>query len=90
MRDPRVPWLTKAVPLVAALYLVAPFDFVPDIFPVLGQLDDLGIAVLALEVFLRLCPSSARAFHEAAIAERRAYSPMAPTDEIIDAEWRRG
>ena len=89
LRDPRVPWLTKGVPLLAALYLVAPLDFVPDIFPVLGQLDDLGVAVVALEVFLRLCPSGARAFHEAAIAERRAYSPMASTDEIIDAEWRR-
>jgi uncharacterized membrane protein YkvA (DUF1232 family) len=89
LRDPRVPWLTKGVPLLAALYLAAPLDFVPDIFPVVGQLDDLGIAVLGLEVFLRLCPPGARAFHEAAIASGRTYSPMAPSDEIIDAEWRR-
>ncbi|HVH27200.1 MAG TPA: DUF1232 domain-containing protein [Vicinamibacterales bacterium] len=89
LRDRRVPWLVKGVPLLAALYLVAPLDFVPDMFPVLGQLDDLGVAVLALEVFLRLCPTSARTYHEAAIAQRRAYSPMGPTDEIIEAEWRR-
>jgi uncharacterized membrane protein YkvA (DUF1232 family) len=89
LREPRVPLPVKAVPLLAALYVISPVDFVPDIFPVLGQLDDLGIAVVTLEMFLRLCPSGAKTFHEEAIARGRAYSPMAPADDFIDTEWRR-
>lgn len=89
LREPRVPLLVKGVPLLAALYVISPVDFVPDIFPVVGQLDDLGIAVAALEVFLRLCPAGAKAFHQEALAQRRAYSPMAAVDDFIDAKWRR-
>ena len=89
LREPRVPLLIKGVPLLAALYVISPLDFIPDVFPVIGQLDDLGIAVAALEIFLRFCPAGAKAFHEEAIARGRAYSPMAASDGFIDAEWRR-
>jgi uncharacterized membrane protein YkvA (DUF1232 family) len=89
LREPRVPLLIKAVPVLGALYIISPLDFVPDILPVLGQLDDLGIAVVALELFVRLCPTGARAFHQEAIAQGRSYSPMAAADDVIDAEWRR-
>ena len=87
LREPRVPLLTRAVPLLAALYLISPLDFIPDIFPIIGQLDDLGVALLALEVFLRLCPPRVRAFHQEAIAQGRRYSRMVHTDDVIDAEW---
>jgi uncharacterized membrane protein YkvA (DUF1232 family) len=89
LREPRVPLLTKGVLLLAALYVISPLDFLPDIFPVIGQLDDLGIAVVALQIFLRLCPAGARAFHEEAIAQARPYSPMAAADDFIDAKWHR-
>jgi uncharacterized membrane protein YkvA (DUF1232 family) len=90
MREPSVPLLARAVPLLAALYLVFPLDFIPDILPVLGQLDDLGILVFALELFLRLCPSRAKAFHDAALARGQRYAPMpVGGDDVIDAEWRR-
>ena len=89
LREPRVPLLTKGVPLLAALYVISPLDFLPDIFPVIGQLDDLGIAVVALQIFLRLCPAGAKAFHQEAIAQARPYSPMAAVDDFIDAKWHR-
>lgn len=89
LREPRVPLLMKAVPLVAALYLVSPLDLVPDFIPLLGQADDLSVIVVALAGFLRLCPAAIVAFHHAAIAEGRPYAPMSPTDVVIDAEWRR-
>ena len=90
IREPRVPALLKAIPVVAALYVISPIDFVPDFIPVLGQLDDLGIIVAALELFIRLCPSGAQAFHREAIVQRQAYSRMSPDDDVIEAEWRRG
>ncbi len=89
MREPRVPRLTKALPLVAVLYLISPLDLVPDVLPLLGQLDDLGLILIALEVFPRLCPAGALAFHRKAIAQSQGYAPMSPTDDFIDAEYRR-
>jgi uncharacterized membrane protein YkvA (DUF1232 family) len=87
-REPRVPALTKALPLLPALYLFAPLDAVPDLLPVLGQIDDIGVALVTLKFFLRLCPSGAKTFHEEAIAQGRAYTPMAAADDFIDTEWR--
>src|SRR6266853_4157030 len=89
VREPGVPLLTKALPLLAALYRVSPVDLVPDVLPLLGQLDDLGVVLIALEVFLRLCPAGAVAFHRAAIAQGRGYGPMSPADGFIDVEYRR-
>jgi uncharacterized membrane protein YkvA (DUF1232 family) len=90
VREPGVPLLTKVVPLLTLAYLVSPIDFVPDFLLGLGQLDDLTIVLIGLESFVKLCPSAASAFHRDAIAQGRPYSPMSPTDNVIDAEYRRG
>jgi len=89
LREPGVPLLAKAFPVVAALYVVVPLDFVPDFLPVLGQLDDLGVIVIVLEAFLKLCPTRAVDFHRAAMAQGRKYGPMPSAGDIIDAEFRR-
>lgn len=89
VREPAVPVLAKAVPVLAAAYLIWPIDLLPDIFPVLGQLDDLGIVLAALELFLRLCPDPPTAFHREALAKRRRFSPMPADASIIDAEFHR-
>ncbi len=90
MREPRVPIVLKALPVLASIYLISPLDFIPDVLPLLGQIDDLGIAVIALKAFIALCPSSAATFHREALAQGRRYSPMSPADEIIDAEFHQG
>jgi uncharacterized membrane protein YkvA (DUF1232 family) len=89
LREPRVPVLAKGVPVLALAYILSPLDFLPDVFPLLGQLDDLGIAVIALQTFLSLCPEGPKIFHQSALAERRPYSPMAGEDDFIDAKFRR-
>jgi uncharacterized membrane protein YkvA (DUF1232 family) len=89
-REPRVPALTKVVPMLAALYAISPFDVLPDLAPVVGQIDDLAVVLMALEVFSRLCPPPARGFHASAIARGRPYSPMTDADDFIDADWREG
>jgi uncharacterized membrane protein YkvA (DUF1232 family) len=56
VRSPRVPFRAR-LPLFALLiYLAMPLDIVPDFIPVLGQLDDVLIAGLAVWWFLRVCP----------------------------------
>jgi hypothetical protein len=52
-------------------------------------MDDLGILILSVKLFLRLCPQAPAAFHGAAIASRRPYAPMNPADVVIDATYRR-
>jgi uncharacterized membrane protein YkvA (DUF1232 family) len=89
IREPGVPLVAKALPLLTAFYVISPLDLVPDFVPVLGQLDDLGIILIGLEAFLRVCPPAAVAFHRGEIVQSRHYSPMSPTGDVIDTEWRR-
>jgi uncharacterized membrane protein YkvA (DUF1232 family) len=48
LRDPRVPRRRKALLAVLVAYLAMPFDLVPDMLPVIGQLDDAVLVVLVL------------------------------------------
>jgi uncharacterized membrane protein YkvA (DUF1232 family) len=89
LREPRVPMLTKAVLAGAAVYLISPLDFVPDLLPVLGRLDDLAMVLIAIRGFIRLCPPSAVTFHRTAIAQGRPFSMMTDGDDFIEAEGRR-
>jgi len=52
--DKQVPWLYKLIPIASVLYLIYPFDFISDFFPVLGQLDDLTMIGGALAIFAKL------------------------------------
>ena len=88
LREPAVPLYLKALPFAALAYVLSPLDFLPDVIPIVGQLDDLGIVIMGLKVFLRLAPSEAIAFHWGQIAQRRRFSPMPPTGDVIDAEFR--
>ncbi|HLZ68650.1 MAG TPA: YkvA family protein [Dehalococcoidia bacterium] len=55
-RSPRVPWRAR-LPLAALIvYLAMPLDLIPDFIPVIGQLDDLLVAGIAVWWFLRVCP----------------------------------
>lgn len=89
-REPRVPVIYKVIPVLALLYLISPIDAIPDFIPGLGQLDDLGVVLLAMELFLRLCPPAAQAFHHDALAHSRPFAPMSAEDDVIEAEWRHG
>lgn len=54
--DKRVPiWIKSILPL-SLLYLVSPVDFLPDFILGLGQLDDLGVILLGMALFVKLCP----------------------------------
>ena len=89
LREPNVPIWTKALPIAAAVYLVSPLDVIPDVLPLVGQIDDAAIALIALRLFVYLCPLPAVTFHRDAIAQGRPFSPMPLDGKVIDAEWRR-
>jgi uncharacterized membrane protein YkvA (DUF1232 family) len=51
-RDPALPSSRRGAVLAAAAYLVSPIDAIPGIVPLLGQLDDVLVVVLALRFAL--------------------------------------
>jgi uncharacterized membrane protein YkvA (DUF1232 family) len=53
LADRRTPRSSKVVLLVLVAYLSVPIDLVPDFIPVVGQLDDVIVAALALRYALR-------------------------------------
>jgi uncharacterized membrane protein YkvA (DUF1232 family) len=67
VRDPRVPRWPKLGLVAAVGYVLVPFDLVPDVIPLLGQLDDLTVLALAGLVFLACCPPSVVAEHRCAV-----------------------
>jgi uncharacterized membrane protein YkvA (DUF1232 family) len=53
LRDPAVPAWRRWLLVLAAAYVVMPFDAIPDALPVLGWLDDVGAVTMALGLFRR-------------------------------------
>ncbi len=51
MRDPNVSWHRKAIVTAGLIYFISPVDAIPDITPLIGYLDDLGV-IMALLKFL--------------------------------------
>lgn len=77
--DRRVAPAVKFIPLLALVYLLSPVDFLPDLVPAAGQLDDVAIILLALRLFVHLAPPDVVARYQAEVAE----------SNTIDADWDR-
>ena len=74
-RDPRTPWHVRIVAMAVAAYALSPIDFIPDVIPVLGYLDDLLIVPLGILLVIRLIPAAVLEEHRATAA-RRADRPV--------------
>ncbi|NPV06397.1 MAG: DUF1232 domain-containing protein [Anaerolineae bacterium] len=88
LRDPRVPGVLKlAVPALALVYVLWPADLLLDLVPVLGQVDDVLVLLLALRLFESWAPRSVVTEHLARL--RRSGAPAgAHGDDVIDGEYR--
>jgi len=49
MRDRYVPWYRKTIVVGALIYFISPIDAVPDLAPLIGYLDDLGVITAVLK-----------------------------------------
>jgi uncharacterized membrane protein YkvA (DUF1232 family) len=54
--DWRVSIWPKALLVLSGLYVLSPVDFIPDVLPFIGEVDDLLIIILACRLFIYLCP----------------------------------
>ena len=69
MRNPKVSKLPKFLVVGAIVYILMPFDAIPDVAPVVGWLDDLMFLVGALGLLLGASPKA---------------KPVTPQGHIID------
>ena len=49
MVDPTVAWYRKSIVVGALVYFIVPIDTIPDIAPLFGYLDDLGVITAVLK-----------------------------------------
>lgn len=55
--DRRVSMWLKIIPVAGLIYLISPFDLIPDIaLPIIGQLDDVAVLWITNHFFVELCP----------------------------------
>jgi uncharacterized membrane protein YkvA (DUF1232 family) len=66
-RDPRTPWLARAVALATVAYALSPLDLIPDVIPVVGYLDDLLLVPAGLLLARRLIPDEVIEAHRDAL-----------------------
>jgi uncharacterized membrane protein YkvA (DUF1232 family) len=57
LAHPGTPWLSRILLGAALAYFVSPIDILPDVIPVVGQLDDLVIVPGLIYLALRLIPA---------------------------------
>jgi len=80
LRDPDVSAWLKTIPLASLLYLLFPFDFLPDLALGLGQLDDIAVILLGVKLFIELCPQEIVRHH------LREMSSVAGSYRVVDEE----
>jgi len=83
MRDRRVPFRAKLIVPAAIVYILLPFDIVPDFVPVSGWIDDILVTLVAGGMFLSMTPKDVLMEHLGRPASHRPRS-----GKIIDGEYR--
>jgi uncharacterized membrane protein YkvA (DUF1232 family) len=58
LKDSRVPTAERALFVAAIVYVISPLDFIPDVFPFIGQVDDIYVVALVLLRLLNRTPET--------------------------------
>ena len=102
MLDPRVHPLAKLIPIAAVAYIFLPVDLIPDMIPVLGQMDDAAIVMLGFRLFFEVAPPDVlreylkRLAHPVSDSEWQVMqssapkpeSESAPADEVVEGDFK--
>ena len=86
MMDRRVPFRWKLLPILGILYVALPWDFLPDLIPFIGWIDDLVILIVSLVIFLGMGPNAILTSKEPKSARRNG--PRSESGKIFDGEYR--
>jgi uncharacterized membrane protein YkvA (DUF1232 family) len=90
-RDGRVPSQAKVVLSALLAYLATPFDIIPDFIPLLGYLDDVIVAAIALDGVFNQIDEAIIAEHWQGDAETLAVvrRSAAALSGVVPAGWKR-
>jgi uncharacterized membrane protein YkvA (DUF1232 family) len=83
--DPGVPIYLKIIPFLSLAYLFFPFDLIPDLLPIIGQVDDLAILVALSKIFVELSPPDVVEEHMAQIREADGMTPIEEKDPLVNS-----
>lgn len=85
LRDPEVPLYLKLLPVLAIIYTLVPADLVPDIFPFLGQLDDITALLVGGKVFIEMAPPHVVARYMQAMRLNRQEDAESEEQDVAEA-----
>ncbi|MEA3336858.1 MAG: DUF1232 domain-containing protein [Chloroflexota bacterium] len=103
MLDPRVSTMLKAlVPILGIGYFLFPIDLVPDVIPVLGQLDDVAVLILLTRLLINMAPQAVVDEYRSGSKKTAGAEPSADSyqstgstgsagsnqDDFVDADFR--
>jgi uncharacterized membrane protein YkvA (DUF1232 family) len=91
LRDPRVPVPAKAGVAAALGLVVVPVVDLPEALPVVGELDVVALSLLALRIFIAVCPADVVSEQQHLIRERRSRfdADVDAGGRVVTAIWRR-
>lgn len=67
IKDDRVPIWQKSIPILAIMYIFSPFNLVSFAIPLVGQIDDVFIVILAFELLERTVDDRILKEHQASL-----------------------
>ncbi len=84
IRDPRVHWWLKILPIAGVAYIFSPIGVISDLtLPIIGELDEVAVLWLTNFVFIELCPPEVVNEHAKALGSGKRGSEE---DDVVDAE----
>ncbi len=84
IRDRRVSFWLKLIPLAGVVYLVSPIQLIPDLLlPVIGEVDDVAILYLTNALFVELAPKNVVREHVRALT---ADDDEKEQGEVVEAD----
>lgn len=91
MVDRRVAIPHKVIPILAVMYVLSPIDIAPEVLlGPFGVVDDIGVAIMALEFFIRMAPEGVVREHLNHLKHRYVDSRDQRSfedDDVIDGEY---
>ena len=90
LKDSRVSLPIKLIiPGVVGLYVLSPIDFMPDVLPLIGQIDDIAVLFGGVMLFIQMCPPDVVEEHRSALAGEATRPQTGDhAGETVDAEYR--
>lgn len=83
-KDPKTPKISKIMVLAALVYLIWPFDLIPDIIPFAGLIDEIIIIPLLFYIATKFIPKSVVEDNKRKVSGKKKDYEEVLEGEIVD------